>query len=94
MINTLPNKETHVTVITNSQMSSNRKSYSFIGKPDANFFCAICLDLACQPKQCENCGKLFCTKCINKNGRKPCPNCRIDDPKYFRDTKSKQLLTY
>ena len=73
-------------------MSSNRRSYSFISKPDANSFCAICLDIASQPKQCEDCGKLFCSECIENNGREPCPNCRTDDPKYFKDVKSKLLI--
>ena len=69
-------------------MYSNR-NYHFTCKPDANLFCAVCLGLASQPKQCEDCGKLFCTKCIEKNGRKPCPNCRASKPKYFKDVRSK-----
>ena len=69
------------------------KSYNFISEPDDCLLCSICLELASQPKQCEDCGKLFCTKCIAKNGRRPCPNCRTDNPKYFRDTKSRLLLT-
>ena len=64
-------------------------SYNFACKPDAVLFCAVCLELASQPKQCEHCGKLFCTKCIEKSGRKPCPNCRTYNPRYFDDTKSK-----
>ena len=67
------------------------KSYNFISEPDACLLCSICLELASQPKQCEDCGKLFCSECIEKNGRKPCPNCRTDDPKYFRDARSKLI---
>ena len=65
------------------------KSCNFISKPDANLACAICLNIASQPKQCEDCGKLFCTKCIEKNRRNPCPNCRTKKPRYFKDAKSK-----
>ena len=74
--------------------SDGIKSYNFLSRPDDGLLCSICLELASQPKQCEDCGKLFCSVCIEKNGRKPCPNCRIDNPKYFRDTKSRLLLTY
>ena len=70
-----------------SDMAS--KEYSFISGPDASLLCAICLELASQPKQCEDCGKLFCSECIEKNGTKPCPNCRTVNPKYFKDVRSK-----
>ena len=71
--------------------SGNTKSYHFISEqPDDCLLCAICLELASQPNQCEDCGKLFCSECIEKNGRKPCPNCRTDNPKYFKDVRSKQ----
>ena len=71
-------------------MASNLKAYNFISEPDANWFCAICLELASQPKQCQDCGKLFCSECIEKNGSKPCPNCRTVSPKYFQDIRGKQ----
>ena len=74
-------------------MSYNSR-YNFISKPDDSLFCAICLDIASQPKQCEDCGKLFCAKCITKNGRNPCPNCRAYNPRYFNDGRSKLLLSY
>ena len=69
-------------------------AYNFISEPNPNLKCTICLELASQPKQCEDCGKLFCSECIEKNGRKPCPNCRTDNPRYFNDVKSKLLWTY
>ena len=75
------------------KMSSGHRSYNFNHKPDANLFCAICLELACQPKQCEDCGKLFCSECIMKNGRKPCPHCRTGNPRYFKDVKSKLFIS-
>ena len=64
------------------------KDCLFVSKPDASLLCSICLDLASQPKQCEDCGKLFCSECIEKNGRKPCPTCRTDNPRYFKDVRS------
>ena len=73
--------------------SANTKSYNFISEPEDCLLCAICLELASQPKQCEDCGKLFCSECIEKNGRKPCPSCRTDDPRYFKDAKSKLILS-
>ena len=73
-------------------MASKFKAYNFISEPDDCLLCSICLELASQPKQCEDCGKLFCSECIKKNGRKPCPNCRTNKPKYFKDVKSKQIF--
>ena len=72
----------------NAKKSGN---YNYIAKLDANLICSICLDLASHPKQCEDCGKLFCSECIEKNGRKPCPNCRKENPRYFKDVKSKVI---
>ena len=65
------------------------KAFSFISMPDASLLCSICLDLASQLKQCEDCGKLFCSECIEKKGKKPCQNCRTDNPRYFKDVRSK-----
>ena len=75
-----------------SRWDKMSSSYNFISEPDDGLLCSICLDLASQPKQCEDCGKLFCSECIEKNGRKPCPNCSVDNPKYFKDAKSKLLV--
>ena len=74
-------------------MCSNGKTYSynFISEPENCLLCSICLDLASQPKQCEDYGK-FCSECIEKNGRRPCPNCRTNKPRYFRDARSKQIF--
>ena len=76
------------------KMCSKTKGYSFISEPDVSFLCCICLELASQPKQCEDCGMLFCTKCIEKTRRKLCPNCRTVNPRYFKDVKSKLTLTF
>ncbi len=62
--------------------------YKFITEPD-DLKCLICHEVARDPKQHEDCGKLFCEKCIEKYGKdKPCPNCRKKQPLYFQDNKS------
>ena len=63
--------------------------YNFVTEPDDSLKCLICLEVATNPSQHENCGKLFCSACIKKNGNRPCPNCKAVKPQYFKDTKSK-----
>ncbi len=54
-----------------------------------NLKCLICHEVARDPKQHEDCGKLFCEKCIEKYGvRQPCPYCRKKKPLYFKDNRS------
>ncbi len=63
--------------------------YKFLTEPDDALTCRICLKVAEESIQHEDCGKLFCEKCIWKYGvRKPCPYCRMEQPSYFRDNKS------
>ena len=63
---------------------------SFIAEPDDALKCPICLEVAEEPWQHGKCGRLFCEACIRKHGRfKPCPNCRMEQPQYLEDTKSK-----
>ena len=70
------------------QMAS--REYKFIREPDDVLKCAICLEVARDPHQHEECGKLFCKECIEKYGRdKPCPHCRTQGSQYFRDNRSK-----
>ena len=46
--------------------------YKFLAEPDDGLKCLICHEVARDPKQHEDCGKLFCEKCIEKYGvRKP-----------------------
>ena len=55
--------------------------------------CSICLDVAEDPVQHEECGKLFCKECIEKYGRdKPCPNCKVVGAKFYGDRRSKKFL--
>ena len=85
-------KSTPSHLSANHNMASNFNTYCFISEPDASLICSICMELASQPKQCEDCGNLFCRECIEKNGRNPCPTCRTVNPKYFKDVRSKKCF--
>ena len=68
-------------------MSSNRKQYQFITVPPEELTCTICLEVAIEPHQHEECGNLFCGDCLirycgNKESDKPCPSCRIEGKFY------------
>ena len=61
------------------------REYKFVGEPADVLKRAICLEVARDPHQHEECGKLFCKECIDKHGRdKPCPHCRTQWSQYFR----------
>ena len=69
---------------------SNITDYKFITEPDDDLKCLICLSLARNPLQHEECGKLFCKECLEKFGKdKPCPNCKDMKSSYYVDKKSK-----
>ena len=77
-------------------MASSKFDYRFITEPDDSLKCSICIEVAKgQPMQhgASGCGKLFCVKCIEKYGKKPCAMCRGEDPKYFEDVRSKFKLS-
>ena len=62
-------------------------------EPDDSLKCLICLAVARDPRQHVKCGRLFCEKCIDKHGTdKPCPNCRMEQPIYMEDAKSKSAV--
>ena len=69
-------------------------SYNFITEPEEDLNCSICLKVARRyPWQHEECGKLFCRKCIEQYGiDKPCPSCEKEKPRYFEDKRSKYNL--
>ena len=74
------------------KMSSNNSDknvdYQFITELDDEHKCVICLGLAKDPFQHEECGKLLCKECLEEYGRdKPCPHCRTDS-QYYKDNKS------
>ena len=47
------------------------------------------------PWQHGECGRLFCEDCLNEYGKKkPCPNCRMEPPSYFKDNRSEYEMEY
>ena len=70
-------------------MATRNQDYLFTSPPHDNLKYVICLEVAQDPKQHEDCGKLFCSDCIEKNGRKPCPSCKAMDPRYFKDKRGR-----
>ena len=63
--------------------------FKFLTEPDADLLCVICLGVAREPLQHEECGKLFCRECLERHGRrKPCPHCQ-SERRFFKDNKSK-----
>ena len=61
---------------------------SFCESGDDDFSCTICLEVPEEPWQHGKCGMLLCKKCLDKLGRKPCPNCRMEKPQFFEDNRS------
>ena len=75
-----------------SELASGYDCIDFVSEPDDSLTCLICLAVARDPWQHGhgNCGRLFCEFCLNKHGKdKPCPNCRMERPSYFEDSRSK-----
>ncbi len=69
------------------EMTSGDK---FFAEPKDDLKCSICLKVATDPWQDEECGKLFCRKCIEQYGMdKTCPSCEKEKPVYFEDKRSK-----
>ncbi len=73
-------------------MATAKKFDMYISAPADNMKRVICLEVAKTPKQCEDCGKLFCSECIKRYGRKPCPNCRKKNPNYFTDKRGESTI--
>ena len=72
-------------------MASNFQEYFFVEEPSDRLKCPICLEVAKIPKQHE-CGKVFCQKCIEKCGDKPCPSCKSGASVYFPDARGKVII--
>ena len=65
-------------------------AYNFVGEPDEELKCVICLEVAKDPLQHEECGKLFCTDCLETYGKeKPCAHCWTGGTHFYRDNRSK-----
>jgi hypothetical protein len=63
-------------------------NFTFINMPK-DLKCVICLSVAEDPLQHEECGQLFCNKCIERYGKdKVCPHC-MTEGLFFTDKKSK-----
>ena len=68
--------------------SNDNSNYQFVSEPDDEFICVICLEVAREPFQHEECGKLLCKECLEEYGRdKPCPHCKTGS-QYYKDSKS------
>ncbi len=64
--------------------------YKFISEPEDDLKCSICLKVGGYPWQHDECGKLFCRKCIEQYGEdNPCHSCKKVKPRYFEDKRSK-----
>ena len=64
--------------------------YKFVGDPDDDLKCLICLDVSEDSLQHKECGKLLCRACLEKYGvEKPCPYCRKEKAKFTPDNYSK-----
>ena len=73
-----------------AKMAPNGYDCNFLSEPDDALKCPICLYVARDPRQHEECGKLFCSECIEKYGvYKPCPNCRRIGAHFYKDHRSK-----
>ena len=58
----------------------------FVAEPEDDLKCLICLGVARDPLQHEECGKMFCKCCIEEYGKdKPCPHCRDQQSSYYID---------
>ena len=67
--------------------------YNFLSEPDVSLECLICLAVARDPRQHEECGKLFCSECIEKYGTdEPCPYCKQTGANFYKVNKSKYKL--
>ena len=75
-----------------ARMAPNGYDCQFLSEPDDALKCPICWAVARDPRQHEECGKLFCSECIKKYGtHKPCPNCKKTGAHFYKDNKSKQI---
>ena len=64
--------------------------YKFVTEPEDDLICVICLEVAEEPWQHGECGRLICKACLEKLGEdKPCPNCRKERAQFFQDNRSK-----
>ena len=93
LVNTLLSKLLLIVNKRKKPQMSATLEYYFTTEPDDELKCLICLGVARDPVQHEECGKLFCKMCLEKYGKdKPCPNCRQEKSQYYVDKRGKQLF--
>ena len=81
-----------ILMAANSPASGGGYDYSFLSEPDDALKCHICLSVARDPRQHEECGKLFCSECIEKYGiDEPCPNCKKTGAQFYKDHRGRQV---
>ena len=76
------------------------KTFYFVERPPEWLICAVCQALTLDPVQANCCGKIYCTRCIErwKTRGNSCPTCRSteqSDPPFnvFRDRNAHQHIT-
>ena len=73
-------------------MASIKINWQFLTEPGEELKCVICLEVAREPLQHEECGKLLCKECLVKYGRdKTCPHCRTGS-QYYMDKRSELIV--
>lgn len=65
----------------------------FVSTPPDTLICLVCFCVAKSPRQHESCGRIFCDSCLERHQRELniCPNCREEDPHYFKDTRGDEF---
>ncbi len=72
-----------------SPLTNKKIAYNFTKDLADELKCMVCSDVADNPKQHEECGKLICKECIKKRGEdQPCLECGTEGP-YFSDKRFK-----
>jgi late competence protein required for DNA uptake (superfamily II DNA/RNA helicase) len=71
-----------------TEMTSTAVDPVYLKEPEDELKCAVCLKIAQNPMQHEDCGTLFCKECLEQ-ANKPCPRCASEGSNYYRDKRSK-----
>ena len=84
----------HRSKACSSELPEANASFTFLHEPEDDLKCVICLSVAEDPLQHEECGKLFCNECIEKHGKdKPCPHCKTEG-QFYKDKKVSLLCSH
>jgi len=66
-------------------MAGYKYEYSFLSEIPDSLLCLVCLDVAKEAYQHEECGRVFCKSCYDRFTDTRCPNCKISSGAYFAD---------